>query len=132
MSTIQATAGAPAAVWVRVFHNNHAHDKFLRGYESGQTVTEVFTYTTRPQGDTHDHTLADEAFELFNIGDDPQFGTPDPRALDYRARRNRSLSIGDVLGIDGRFYSCDASGWRELPEAPPVKQITAPGTTPLY
>jgi hypothetical protein len=133
MSTIQATAGAPDAVWVRVFHNNQrAQGAFLRGYEPGQTITEVFTYTTRPQGDTPDHVLADEAFDLFNIGDDPDFGTPDPRAVDYRGRLNRSFSVGDVLAIDGRFYSCDSSGWRELTEAPPVEQITAPGTTPLY
>lgn len=134
MFTIQAIAGAPAAVWVRVFHNNeHARGVFLRGYEAGQTITEVFTYAARPQGDTADHVLADEAFELFNIGDDPDFvATPDPRAVDYRGRLNRSLSVGDVLAIDGRFYSCDSSGWRELTEAPPVEQITAPGTTPLY
>lgn len=135
MSTIQATvmpAGAPAAVWVRVFHNNHARGAFLRGYEPGQTVTEVFTYTTRPTGDTHDHVLADEAFELFNIGDDPAFGIPDPRAMDYRARGNRSLSVGDVVAIDGRFHSCDSGGWHELVEQPPVEQHTAAGTTPLY
>lgn len=136
MPTIQATAtpaGAPAAVWVRVFHNNHrARGAFLRGWLPGQTVTEVFTYTALIEGDVHDHDLAEQAFELFNIGDDPDFGTPDPRAEDYRARGNRSLSTGDVLAIDGRFHSCDSSGWRELTESPEVEQITVPGTTPLY
>lgn len=135
MSTIHAIAtpaGAPAAVWVRVFHNNHSGEKYLRGYESRQTVTEVFTYTARPKGDTHDHVLADEAFALFNIGDDAAYGTPDPRAVDYRVRGNRSLSVGDVVAIDGRFHSCDSSGWHELTEQPPVEQRAAPGTTPLY
>jgi len=133
MSTIQTTA-APAEVRVRVFHNNHVHEKYLRGYEPGQTVTEVFVYTTAPKADTHDHdqSLATEAFELLNIGDDPQFGTPDPRAVAYRAPGNRSLSVGDVIAIDDRFYSCDSRGWRELTEQPPVEQRAAHGTTPLY
>lgn len=139
MSTVQITALAtaapgpvPAAVRVRVFHNNYAPSAFLRGYESGDTVTEVFTYSTQRTADTNDDVLAAEAYTLFNVGHDSEFGVPDPRAVDYRARRNRSLSVGDVLDIDGRFFACDAVGWRALPEAPPVEQIAASGTTPLY
>lgn len=133
MTTVQSTA-APAGtpVWVRVFHNNHARGAFLTGYVPGLTVTEVFTYTTSPKAGTSDHEVAEEAFELFNIGDDPEFGTPDRRAVDYRARGNRSLSVGDVLAIDGRFFSCDSNGWHALTVPPPIDQVTAPGTTPLY
>jgi hypothetical protein len=47
-----------------------------------------------------------QLFDLFNIGDDPRFGTPDPRALAYRARGNRSLSVGDVLALTD-----SAGGW---------------------
>lgn len=123
---------AAAETAVRVFHNNHAHNALLYGYDDGQTVTEVFSYTTRPRSGTNDHTLAEEAFELFNIGDDPTYRAPDPRAVDYRARGNRSLSVGDVIAVDGRFHACDTVGWRELIGAPPVQQTATPGTTPLY
>lgn len=129
-------ADAVNEVQVRVFHNNHAREKYLSGYEPGQTVTEVFAYTTTPSDGIHDRSgdlhIAEEAFELFNVGDDPEFGTPDPRAVDYRTRRNRSLSTGDVIAIDGRFYSCDTRDWRALTDQPPVEQRATSGTTPLY
>ncbi|WNV83138.1 hypothetical protein [Umezawaea sp. Da 62-37] len=132
MTTTQTTA-APTDVQVRVFHNNHLREKYLRGYEPGQTVTEVFVYTTAAETGAPDldWVIAYEAYRLFNVGDDPQFGTPDPRAVDYRARRNRSLSIGDVIAIDGRFLSCDSRGWSALTETPPIDQRAAHGTTPL-
>jgi hypothetical protein len=40
---------------------------------------------------------AEELFARYNVGDDPTFGTPHSDAIDYRAKRNRSLSVGDVL-----------------------------------
>jgi len=117
---------------VRVFHNNDVRESFLRGYQAGQTVTEVFAYD-QPTLDTDDLGLAERAFEpLFNIGDDPSFGEPDQRAVDYRSRGNRSLSVGDVIAIDELFLSCDSSGWRELDQEPDIQQRQQHGTTPLY
>ena len=119
---------------VRVFHNNEVPESFLRGYETGQTVTEVFAFDeTNFDPKIHDHlSLAEHAFELLNIGDDPEFGTPDQRAVDYRRRGNRSLSVGDVLAIDERFLSCDRIGFRELDQPPAIQQLRQHGTTPLH
>lgn len=44
------------------------------------------------------------AFDTFNIGSGEL-------AARYRARRLRSLSVGDVVRIDGNPYSCESVGW---------------------
>jgi hypothetical protein len=118
---------------VRVFLNNAFGGSFLRGYQAGNTVTEVFAYDeTNLDAETDDLVLAERAFELLNIGDDPSFGAPDQRAVDYRCRGNRSLSVGDVIAIDDRFWSCDSFGWRELDEQPVIQQRWEHGIAPLY
>ena len=117
-------------VTVRVFHNNHTPESFLRGFTPGQTVTEVAAFTLAPHRKS-DLVVADKVFWLFNIGDDPAFGTPDPAAVNYRARGNRSLSVGDVVAVDGRFHSCDPSGWTVLATPPTIDPHAVPGTAPL-
>lgn len=57
--------------------------------------------------------LLNKVYRLFNVGDDPAFGTPAPVALAYRARRLRSLSKGDVVKIDGDAYALD-SFWESV------------------
>ena len=70
-------------------------------------------------------------FELFNVGEDPAFGPPHPRAVDYRRCGNRSLSVGDVVAVDGRFYACASTGWAALKDRPLIDQRRTHGTTPL-
>jgi len=48
--------------------------------------------------------LLDQAFMSFNVGSDEL-------AALYRARRLRSLSVGDVVRIDGDAYACESVGW---------------------
>ena len=128
MTTIE-TPGAFRG-WVRVFHNNAAPLSFLFGYEKGQTITEVDTYLEINEDD--DVALVRKVFDLFNIGDDPAFGVPDERAVQYRKAGNRSLSVGDVVGIGDRFYTFDGSAVRLLPECPTIRQRSSCGTVPLY
>ena len=54
--------------------------------------------------------ICEQAFELFNIG------TAGP-ALAYRARKLRSLSVGDVVTLNGWPYSCESLGFRPRTEA---------------
>jgi hypothetical protein len=119
---------------VRVFHNTarDANDRpiaMLDGYAAAHVVTCVAECTVDSTGAT-DLAVCDEAYRLFNVGDDPEFGTPDPEAVEYRARRNRSLSVGDVVSVDGRHYACDPRGWRAI-DPPRVDTVTTYGTTPL-
>jgi hypothetical protein len=62
----------------------------------------VFRYDTAAQDDM---AICEQAFEALNVGEDEL-------AQQYRARRLRSLSSGDVLVIDGQAYSCESLGWR--------------------
>jgi hypothetical protein len=50
--------------------------------------------------------VAEHAWETFNIG-------TGELAQAYRARKLRSLNKGDVLAIDGTFYSCESTSWHE-------------------
>ena len=119
---------------VTVYHNvaldeAGRHLGILDGYQPDHPVTPVFTAELP---DTDDVTACDELYRLLNGGDDPSFGTPDPRALAYRARGNRSLSIGDLARIDGRFYACAADGWEPVTAQPSIVHETeAHGSTPL-
>ncbi|MFC6094363.1 hypothetical protein [Saccharothrix lopnurensis] len=114
---------------IRVFHN--LHDRaLLVGYQ-GQPVAEVLTYREPPSARSRDLDLVESAFQLCNVGDDPAFGKPDPRAVRYRHRGNRSLSIGDVVAVDGRFHACQRIGWRRIPEPRQLNERRH-GTTPLH
>jgi len=118
----------------RVYHNVAVDDAgrhlgFLDGYQPGQPVTLVFS-TELPE--CHDLDACEQLYRLLNVGDDPDFGEPDPRATAYRARGNRSLSMGDVACIDGRFYACASSGWDRLDHMPSIVHETGvPGTAAI-
>jgi hypothetical protein len=71
----------------------------------------VFQYEASYSGDQADpHELLNAAFETFNIG-------TDELAAQYRARRLRSLSVGDVVQIDGDAYTCASVGWEPVHRA---------------
>lgn len=111
---------------IRIFHNTN-REAMLSGYTAGQSVVEVYAYEDTNAASTDD--ALEAAFERFNVGHDPQFGTPHPDALSYRKRLNRSLSVGDVLACDSNFYACASMGWQPIP-APRVVNLTQHGTTP--
>lgn len=94
---------------VVVFHDEQDWISKAHGDSSATAdLHEVFRYET----DVEDDLVAcEEAFHLFNVGDDPTFGEPDPRALEYRSKWLRSLSVGDVVEIDGRRHRCASMGW---------------------
>ena len=48
----------------------------------------------------------------------------------YRARRNRSLSKGDVVGLEGKFYACASFGWDSI-DPPRITTVDLYGTTSL-
>ncbi|MBS2537096.1 hypothetical protein KGQ20_30500 [Catenulispora sp. NF23] len=72
------------------------------------------------EGDRYD--ICDSVWALLNVGDDPQAGTPDPRAVNYRRRGHRSLSVGDVAAV-GDF------GFTRIPDRPEIlcdDQVSGP------
>ena len=71
------------------------------------------------------------AYELLNIGDDPECGTPDPQAVAYRQNGNRSLSVGDVLLLGDTAWSVDRSGWSPIGTILRMSSVGEYGSTPL-
>lgn len=132
------------ATTVRVFHNNNPRDGMVFGFQPAtyqvgdtdqpaHTVTEVFSYTALPE-DPHPVQFA---YDLCNVGDDPAFfDPPDPRAVEYRDRANRSLSVGDVVAVHDdegctRWYACPSLGFDALDQAPVIENAEQHGTTPV-
>lgn len=129
---------------IRVFHNNNPRDGMFVGFQPvpylagdtvvpAHTVTAVFSYTALPD----DPQPVPFAYDLFNIGDDPAFvNPPDPRAVQYRDRANRSLSVGDVVAVHddergSRWYACAHARFDVLDQAPLIENAEQDGTTPI-
>jgi len=74
------------------------------GYHVSHVLRPVFATTT---DHTNDRDALNYAFEQFNVGE-----TDD--AVQYRKKGLRSLSVGDVVMVDHRPYSCDSCGWTRI------------------
>jgi hypothetical protein len=128
---------------VRVFHNNNPRDGMMLGFQPApymvggteqpaHTVTEVFSYPLLPDAP---HPVQ-FAYDLCNVGDDPDFfQPPDPRAVEYRDRANRSLSVGDMVAVHDehgtRWYAVADAGFDALDPAPVIDNAEQFGTTPV-
>jgi hypothetical protein len=96
-----------AAAWA-------VRDQLWTPYKAGDEVYHAVTYTG---ADAEDLVHCERAFENFNVGD------PHDNAVvrEYRDAGNRSLSMGDVVVIDDRAYTCAAVGWARVENfAPPA------------
>lgn len=80
----------------------------IDGFQPEHDVVRVFSYETAL---TEPVAAAEEAFHLFNVGEDPDFGVPSPIALAYRAKGLRSLSVGDLVRVGVSTFACASYGW---------------------
>ncbi|WP_324269850.1 hypothetical protein [Saccharopolyspora mangrovi] len=109
-------------------HNN-TYDALFFGYTLRDTLTCVYTYTDPDvQPATTGVEVAERAFELFTVGRYPAHASPDPRAVAYRELGHRSLSVGDVVCVDGHFFACEPFGWNEI-DPPSETSLEHPDTT---
>jgi hypothetical protein len=79
-----------------------------REYEPGD---EYYLATTYTDADAEDRIHCERAFERFNVGDE----RVDEIVRTYRAYGYRSLSVGDVVVVNDRAYTCASVGWKLLP-----------------
>lgn len=125
---------------VRVYHNvgrtpDREYLPMSDGYRDGSPLVLVAEYDEPRQSPLHSDLsrIAEDAYRIFNVGDDPDFGTPDPRAVSYRQRGNRSLSTGDVVGIGEAFLAVADLGFEPVDVRPSqVVERTEHGTTPFH
>lgn len=101
---------------VTIYHNISDENWF--GWKPGHPLVKVFTYDVPDIARTDD--VLNEAWYMFNVGDP----AAQPVA-DYRARRLRSLSVGDVIQLavgDGNWFTVASVGFnRILPTADPAE-----------
>lgn len=89
------------------------------GYQPGQPMVVVFNAEI-PTGITAIQALG-LLFDEFNIGETSK------AAVAYRKIHGlRSLSVGDVVKIDGQWFSCDSMGWSILESEPLIVATAAP------
>lgn len=110
----------------------------ILGYQPEHEFTPVARYVDdtpfHEEGDAR--VLAGEAFQTFNIGDDPDHNTgiePERVALAvaYRANKNRSLSVGDVVQVGGIWLACARFGWERIDSPANLVWRRVHGSTPL-
>lgn len=100
---------------------------FLEGYKDDDPLTLVYKLTIpehvkerASQQDTTEgavQVMCEYAYMTLNIGHEDFAQITDEgraEAIAYRERKNRSLSMGDVICLDGAFFACARIGWEQV------------------
>ena len=77
-------------------------------FEDEDVDKQVFSYTDYTNLDSQ---ILDRAFEMFNAPPEYLKEGDDVIAVQYRNEKLRSLSVGDVVEIDGVRHQCLSIGW---------------------
>lgn len=99
---------------VRVLHNveRDENTRFVgmrNGYQPGHDMLEVFVYDV----DAVDY-HPEHAYEIFNQDVEWLDGADRELARAYRGKQLRSLSVGDVVVVDGVAHAVDRDGWQQV------------------
>jgi len=94
------------SVTVKVFLNQD-FDCFRRGYAPGDPLKLAASWEERNPRDPG--VLLEHVFHELNVDD-----LTEDWARDYRANRNRSLSMGDVVVFGETAWSCESVGWKQI------------------
>jgi len=57
---------------------------------------------------------AEQMFHIFNAPEEILSNWEQALAKDFRKDGNYSLSVGDVVEVDGEQFLCESFGWKEL------------------
>lgn len=112
------------SVFHNVFRDADGRGVGFLGYAPSHPMTNVFTYKGVARPGASVEAILENAFKMFNIGEE---GT----AAAYRARNLRSLSVGDIVSVDGTYFAIEPLGFRQLDAEPIHKAVAYPGTTPI-
>ena len=130
-ATPPGTSPADATVTVSVWHNvtrdSAGHPTGYFGFTPGDQMVKVFTYDTRSRG-RHLEDIAEDAFAAFN--DLPRGSEGQNLARQYRARRLRSVSRGDLITVGEAALIVERAGVqppaRRLHPRPPPRPRHSP------
>jgi hypothetical protein len=98
-------------------HERHAEAWAVRdrSWVEWEADDVTFLAVEYAETDDSDSAICNRAFERFNIGEPER----DDVVARYRANGTvRSLSVGDVVVIDDRAYTCASVGWQRVEFTP--------------
>lgn len=84
--------------------------RYFDGYVDGDPLTEVLVYDLTP-GTSVD----DELERVFRFGNDAARDDAEQAlSASYYAKARRSFSVGDVVQVGAKRFSCAGSGWKQI------------------
>lgn len=105
---------------ITVAHNANRY-AMADGHRPADATESVFEFdldtsgVPAPSPEVFTSAVLERVYFLLNVGDDPDFGTPHPAAVEYRRRHLRSLSVGDVVTLDGgEQWAVERCGFRPV------------------
>ncbi|GAA1624114.1 hypothetical protein GCM10009733_020950 [Nonomuraea maheshkhaliensis] len=110
-----------STITVAVWHNTTG---MFAAWQPDDAMIKVFAFQIPAEAArTPDRVLA-ETWRIFNVGDDEL-------ARSYRARRLRSLSVGDVVAIGELAWAYNPIGYRQVAGRLTVTDVGVAGSTSL-
>jgi hypothetical protein len=94
---------------MRRYNILHCTERYLRFTEINEKRSIDYDYEYI--GDVEADSL-EQAFGFMNIVDEPDFTNYTP--ADKRFKYVRSLSVGDILKLEDRYFAVDNAGWSEV------------------
>lgn len=90
------------------FKNKFANSPELTMVHEFEITETEIAWVNSPLGHKAILSILDWIFQELNIGEESELATQ------YRAKRLRSLSVGDVVVLGELAFSCDSAGWGKV------------------
>ena len=123
-----ADATVTVSVWHNVTRDSAGRPTGYFGFTAGDQMVKVFTYYTQARG-RHPEDIAEDAFAAFN--DHPADAEGQALACQYRARRLRSVSRGDMITVGEAALIVERAGFSLLRGGLTPVRVHDHGTHPL-
>lgn len=101
-----------------IYYNLNAPYSLTKGYRSTDHVTKVMEAIYDISLEETDIEILERIFQFLNLFEESS-DTAIPKeytVFNFCFHVDRSMSIGDVVEIDGKFYACNPTGWKLLEE----------------
>ncbi len=121
-------ATVTVSVWHNVTRDSAGRPTGYFGFTAGDQMVKVFTYDTQARG-RQSEDIAEDAFAAFN--DFPRDGEGQALASQYRARRLRSVSRGDVITVGEAALIVERAGFSLVRGGFAPVRVHDHGTHPL-
>jgi hypothetical protein len=122
------TAILTVSIWHNVTRDPEGRHTGFGGFTPGDQMVKVFTYDP-PAGGCSPAGIAEDAFAAFN--DAPRSGEAAALARQYRQRRLRSLSVGDMVVVGETALTVARAGFTPLRGTFTPVRVHEHGTHPI-